>query len=41
MDLLLGGADGAVRPDVRLVLKLDDGETMLIVYRGVRHGPAG
>ena len=38
MDLLLGGSDGAVRPDVRLVLKLDDGETLLIVYRGVRHG---
>jgi hypothetical protein len=39
MDTLLGGADGAMRPDVRLVLKLDDGETLLIVYRGVRHGP--
>lgn len=39
MDLLLGGTDGALRPDVRLVLKLDDGETLLIVYRGVRHGP--
>ena len=39
MDLLLGGADGALRPDVRLVLKLDDGEILLIVYRGVRHGP--
>ncbi len=38
MDLLLGGSDGAVRPNVRLVLKLDDGETLLIVYRGVRHG---
>ena len=38
MDLLLSGSDGAVRPDVRLVLKLDDGETLLIVYRGVRHG---
>jgi len=37
MDLLLGGADGAVRPDVRLVLELDDGEFLLIVYRGVRH----
>jgi Protein of unknown function (DUF3237) len=37
MDLLLGGADGAVRPDVRLALRLDDGETLLIVYRGVRH----
>ena len=39
MDLLLGGTDGALRPDVRLVLTLDDGETLLIVYRGVRHGP--
>jgi uncharacterized protein DUF3237 len=39
MDLLLGGSDGAMRPDVRLVVKLDDGETLLIVYRGVRHGP--
>ena len=38
MDLLLGGTDGALRPDVRLVLKLDDGATLLIVYRGVRHG---
>jgi hypothetical protein len=38
MDLLLGGSDGALRPDVRLVLRLDDGETLLIVYRGVRHG---
>ncbi len=40
MDLLLGGADGAVRPDVRLILKLDDGEILLIQYRGVRHAPA-
>lgn len=40
MDLLLGGADGALRPDVRIVLRLDDGETLLIQYRGVRHGPA-
>lgn len=39
MDLLLGGTDAAMRPDVRLVLKLDDGEILLIVYRGVRHGP--
>jgi hypothetical protein len=38
MDLLLGGTDGALRPDVRLVLKLDDGEILLILYRGVRHG---
>jgi hypothetical protein len=38
MDLLLGGTDGALRPDVRLVLKLDDDEILLILYRGVRHG---
>lgn len=38
MDLLLGGADAALRPDVRIVLKLDDGEALLIQYRGVRHG---
>ena len=38
MDLLLGGTDGALRPDVRLILTLDDGETLLILYRGVRHG---
>ena len=37
MDLLLGGTDGALRPDVRLALTLDDGEILLIVYRGVRH----
>jgi Protein of unknown function (DUF3237) len=40
MDILLGGSDGAVRPDVRLILKLDDGEILLIQYRGVRHAPA-
>ena len=39
MDLLLGGADGALRPDVRLILRLDDGEVLLVQYRGVRHGP--
>lgn len=39
MDCLLGGADGALRPDVRLPLELDDGRHLLIVYRGVRHGP--
>ena len=39
MDILLGGTDGAVRPDVRLILKLDDGEILLIQYRGVRHAP--
>lgn len=40
MDILLGGTDGAVRPDVRLILKLDDGEILLIHYRGVRQAPA-
>ena len=39
MDLLLGGGDDALRPDVRLPLRLDDGEILLIDYRGVRHGP--
>ena len=39
MDLLLGGADGALRPDVRIALELDDGEILLLQYRGVRHGP--
>jgi hypothetical protein len=38
MDLLLGGSDGAVRPDVRLPLELDDGQPLLIIYRGVRSG---
>lgn len=39
VDCLLGGADGALRPDVRLMLELDDGCPLLIIYRGVRHGP--
>lgn len=38
VDLLLAGSDGAVRPDVRLLLELDDGKPLLIIYRGVRHG---
>src|SRR6185312_13894553 len=40
VDCLLGGVDGALRPDVRLLLQLDDGCPLLIIYRGVRHGPA-
>ena len=39
VDCLLGGTDGALRPDVRLLLQLDDGSPLLTVYRGVRHGP--
>ncbi len=38
MDILLATRDEALRPDVRLVLRLDDGEILLIQYRGVRHG---
>jgi len=38
VDLLLAGNDGAVRPDVRLLLELDDGHPLLSIYRGVRHG---
>jgi hypothetical protein len=37
LDLLLGGGDDALRPDVRLIVKLDDGEPLLIQYLGVRH----
>lgn len=40
VDCLLGGVDGALRPDVRLLLQLEDGCPMLITYRGVRHGSA-
>jgi len=36
-DLLLVGADDAARQDVRLVLRTDDGELVLMTYRGVRH----
>jgi hypothetical protein len=38
VDLLLAGNDSAVRPDVRLLLELDDGKPLLIIYRGVRAG---
>lgn len=37
VDLLLGGSDTALRPDVRLIVKLDDEHPLLISYRGVRH----
>jgi Protein of unknown function (DUF3237) len=36
-DLLLVGADGASRQDVRLILETDDGALILMTYRGVRH----
>lgn len=36
-DLALVRADGAVQLDVRMLLKTDDGELVLMTYRGVRH----
>jgi hypothetical protein len=39
-DLLLVGADGASRQDVRLLLRADDGALILMTYRGVRHASA-
>lgn len=38
-DCLLGGGDGAFRPDVRVMLRCDDGDHVLLTYQGVRHGP--
>lgn len=35
-DSLVQNADDAFHPDVRLVLETDDGETVLITYRGIR-----
>ena len=39
-DSLIGTADGAVRPDVRLTLETDDGALIYVHYRGVRHASA-
>lgn len=36
-DLLLVRADGSAQQDVRMLLKTDDGELVLMTYRGVRH----
>jgi hypothetical protein len=36
-DLLLVGADGSSRQDVRLILQTDDESLILMTYRGVRH----
>jgi hypothetical protein len=38
-DMLLVGADGSSRQDVRLILRTDDGALILMTYRGVRHAP--
>lgn len=37
-DWLLGGQDGVHRPDVRVCLETDEGERLLMSYRGVRRG---
>src|SRR5262249_21376310 len=36
-DLLLTRPDGSSQQDVRMLLRTDDGATILITYRGVRH----
>jgi uncharacterized protein DUF3237 len=36
-DLLLVRADGSAQQDVRMLLKTDDGDLVLMTYRGVRH----
>ena len=36
-DLLLVRADDSCRQDVRLILETDDGATILMTYRGIRH----
>jgi hypothetical protein len=39
-DWLMDRPDGATTLDVRLVLQTDDGATIGMTYRGMRHGPA-
>ena len=39
-DLLLVRTDGSSQQDVRLILRTDDGELILMTYRGVRHASA-
>ena len=39
-DLLLTRPDGSSQQDVRMLLRTDDGATILITYRGVRHASA-
>lgn len=38
MDMKTLRSDGAMNPDVRLVLRTDDGALIFMHYRGVRHG---
>jgi Protein of unknown function (DUF3237) len=37
-DLLLVRVDGSAQQDVRILLQTDEGELILMTYRGVRHG---
>jgi hypothetical protein len=39
MDMKTLRADGALSPNVRLVLETDDGALIFMHYMGVRHGP--
>jgi len=39
-DWLLQRNDGVTVLDVRLLLRTDDGDTIYMAYRGLRHGPA-
>lgn len=39
-DWLLQRQDGVTVLDVRLLLRTDDGESIYMAYRGLRHGPA-
>src|SRR5262245_35597522 len=40
-DLLLTRPDGSSQQDVRMLLRTDDGATILMTYRGVRHASTG
>jgi hypothetical protein len=39
-DWIIGRPDGSTTLDVRIVLETDDGATIGMTYRGMRHGPA-
>jgi hypothetical protein len=39
-DWIIGRPDGVTTLDVRIVLQTDDGATIGMTYRGLRHGPA-
>src|ERR1700753_618887 len=39
-DWIIGRPDGVTTLDVRIVLQTDDGASVGLTYRGLRHGPA-